>query len=405
MEQSTFRSLLSQHGQSTLEAAAALSPTEADFLRHFEFLSRSFDRELAREALAVAILRGSRGAAAKFGRDAEKMYFTREALEQASSMEVSSWRARRYRPFDAVADLGCSIGADSLTLARREGPGGHAFTIGVECDRLRLAMAAANARAVGVDNHTAFVAADLESPLPVSPDPSTALFFDPGRRVGERRARSVARYQPPLEVIRGWLPHWPALGVKLSPAVHTRELADYDAELEFISLGGELKEAVLWFGPLSGGRDQRAATVLPGGHTMAGVPDISAGASRPPRISQPLGWLYEPDPSVIRAGLVRALGAELDAAQLDPNIAFLTADTRVETPFARVLPIEDWMPFQLKRLRAYLRKRGIGRVTVKKRGSPLDAERLARDLRTRGDSRRLVVLTQCDDKPIAIICS
>jgi hypothetical protein len=137
---------------------------------------------------------------------------------------------------------------------------------------------------------------------------------------------------------------------------------------------------------------------------MAGAPDFSAGASRPPRISQPLGWLYEPDPAVIRAGLVRALGMELDAAQLDPDIAFLTADTKVETPFARVLPIEDWMPFQLKRLRAYLRERGIGRVTVKKRGSPLEAERLARDLRTRGDAHRLVVLTQCDDKPIAIIC-
>jgi SAM-dependent methyltransferase len=404
MELLTFRSLLSRHGQSALEAAAALSPTEADFLKHFEFLSRSFDRELAREALVVAILRSGRGAAAKFGLDAEKMYFTREALEQASSMEVSSWRARRYRTFGAVADLGCSIGADSLGLARRARTGGQPFTIGVDRDRLRLAMAAANARAVGVDNHTVFVAADLESQLPVAPGPSTALFFDPGRRVGERRARSVARYQPSLEVIRSWLPHWPALGVKLSPAVHTRELADYDAELEFISLGGELKEAVLWFGPLGGGRDQRTATVLPGGHTMAGAPDFSAGASRPPRISQPLGWLYEPDPAVIRAGLVRALGMELDAAQLDPDIAFLTADTKVETPFARVLPIEDWMPFQLKRLRAYLRERGIGRVTVKKRGSPLEAERLARDLRTRGDAHRLVVLTQCDDKPIAIIC-
>jgi SAM-dependent methyltransferase len=404
MELSTFRLLLSPQGQSALDAAAALNPKEAEFLNHFEKLARSFPREIAREAVAIAILRGGRGAAAKFGRYAENMYFTREALEQASSIEVSSWRGRRYKPFGAVVDLGCSIGADTLVLASRSRPGGGGITIGVDRDRVRLAMATANARALGVDSRTLFVAADLESPLPVATGPGTALFFDPGRRVGERRARSVSQYQPALRIIQSWLPYWPALGVKLSPAVRTDELAGYDAELEFISCDGELKEAVLWFGPLNGGRGQRRATVLPGGHTMTGVSDFSDGETVPPRISAPLGWLYEPDPAVIRAGLVRTLGAELRATQLDPDIAFLTADSETETPFARALLIEDWMPFQLKRLRAYLRERGIGRVTVKKRGSPLDAERLARDLRSRGDLHRLLVLTQCENKPTAIIC-
>jgi hypothetical protein len=62
------------------------------------------------------------------------------------------------------------------------------------------------------------------------------------------------------------------------------------------------------------------------------------------------------------------------------------------------------VPFQLKKLRAHLRDRGVGKVTVKKRGSPVDAERLARALSNEGDAHRLVVLTQCEDKPIAIIC-
>ena len=279
------------------------------------------------------------------------------------------------------------------------------MTVGVDYDPLKLQMAAANARATGVDDRTAFVLADLESPLPLAIGPNVALFFDPGRRVGERRARSVNQYQPPLDVIRKWLPRWPALGVKLSPAVRMDELTDYDAEVEFISLNGELKEAVLWFGPLRGRGEQRRATVLPGGHTMTGTPDLVGESSLPVRLSDPLGWLYEPDPAVIRAGLVRTLGAELNAAQLDPAIAFLTSDTRVETPFARAWPIEDWVPFHLKRLRAYLRERGIGRVTVKKRGSPLDSERLAHDVRGDGAGHRLLVLTQLDGKPIVIVCA
>jgi hypothetical protein len=404
MNLTTFSALLAPGGQSALEAAARLDPREGDFLRHFGRLSRRYPRDLARAALEVAILRRSKNAAAKFGRDAGAMYFDREALEQASSSEVSSWRAQRYRPFGVVADLGCSVGSDTICLARGAGAETGAWAVGVDRDPVRAAMAAANARATGVHTRTAFVVADLERGLPLGAEPDAALFFDPGRRKGERRARSVTGYRPPLGVIRGWLPVWPALGVKVSPAVRAEELSDYDAEIEFISVGGELKEAVLWFGPLRRGDGEMRATVLPGGHTMSGAHDLGGGASAPPRLSEPKAWLYEPDPSVIRAGLVRALGARLDASQLDPDIAFLTADRLVDTPFATALAVEDWMPFHLKRVRAYLRERGVGRVTVKKRGSPVDAGRLGRALRGTGGGRRLLVLTHLDGRPIAIVC-
>ncbi len=400
MELPAFKSLFTTSGQRALTEAVALEPKESDFLRHFTALSRRHPAETARAALETAILRLK--AVTKYGDLAAKLYFTREALEQASSAPVGGWRAVRYANSDTVIDLGCSVGGDTLALAARPGA---VMTLGVDRDPLRLAMAAANADAAGVGERTKFAAADLELPLPFDPGAEAALFFDPGRRSGERRARSVCNYQPPLDVIRGWLVRWPALGVKIAPGVRMEELAEYDAEVEFISLGGELREAVLWFGPLRRDGGPRRATVLPGTHTMCGVPDVEDGAwSRPARLGEPGAWLYEPDPAVIRAGLVRKLGDELDACQLDASIAFLTSATRVDTPFARALEVEDWMPFNQRRLRAYLRERGIGRVTVKKRGSPLDAERLARDLRTKGEEERLVVLTRVDGKPVAIVC-
>jgi hypothetical protein len=354
MNLSNFQSLLTDEGQRALESAMALRPKETDFLRHFTALERRFPREIARAALEIVILRGK--ATVKFPADAHKLFFTREALEQASSAEVATYRARRFETFELVCDLGCSV-------------------------------------------------ADLTSPLPLGRRDGVAVFFDPGRREGESRLRSVRDYQPPLGVIQNWLPHWGDLGVKISPAVRTVELAGYDAEVEFISLGGELKEAVLWFGSLRRGWASRRATVLPGCHTMTGVPDLD-GEEPPiaPRLSEPRAYLYEPDAAVIRAGLVRTLGAELDATQLDADIAFLTSDRLIETPFAEALAVEDWLPFNVKRLRAYLRDRNVGSVTVKKRGSPVDTEKLARDLKRRGQEHRLVVLTQLDDKPIVIIC-
>lgn len=65
----------------------------------------------------------------------------------------------------------------------------------------------------------------------------------------------------------------------------------------------------------------------------------------------------------------------------------------------------DWMPFQLKRLRRYLAHRGVGRLTVKKRGFPMSPEELIARLRLKdGRESRVLVMTRHRGQPIAIIC-
>jgi len=402
MDVSTFRDLQTPSGQEVLQAAQALVPREADFLAHFTALCRQYPAPLARAALETAILREKAGV--KFPQ-ASQMYFTREALEQATGSEVSAYRAERYRPYSLVVDLGCSIGGDTLALAKA------APVIGIDIDPLRLVMAGANLGAAGEVNpgladRVLFVLADITSPLPLSPISSPlscALFFDPARRSGHRRAFSVDDYAPPLAIIQEWLPHYPALGVKISPGIDLEELSAYtspaqNAEVEFISVRGELKEAVLWFGPLRSA--SRRATLLPGPHTL-----IERGGDVQVGLSDPLAYIYEPDAAVLRAGLVQTLASSLSAMQLDPEIAYLTAEKKTPTPFARVWAVEDWLPFSLKRLRSYLRERSIGQVTVKKRGSPITPEKLIHDLRLKGDLERVVFLTQLRGKPVAIIAS
>ncbi len=388
MDLTTFHELLTREGQWAIESAMAFEPREKDFLGDFKMLAKRFPRELARAALETAILR--REARAKFPK-ADKMYFTREAMEQASSWEVATYRAERYKESDHILDLGCSIGSDTLTLAQ------VAPTTGIDNDPLRLAMANQNAKALNIPAN--FIQADLTHD-PFTPPPnlpsSPALFFDPARRKDHRRAFSVEDYTPPLSNIQDWLPKYPALGVKISPGVNLDEISKYDCEVEFISSKGELKEAVLWFGPLKTAK--KRATLLPGPHTLT--------AEELPKIplSEPLAYIYEPDPAILRAGLVTVVGAQLNANQLDPEIAYLTADTISETPYARSWQVEDWIPFQLKRLRATLRERNVGRVAVKKRGSPLVPEELIHDLRLEGEEEKVLFLTQMNGKPIVIIC-
>src|SRR5690625_4447422 len=82
-----------------------------------------------------------------------------------------------------------------------------------------------------------------------------------------------------------------------------------------------------------------------------------------------IGYLYEPDGAVIRAGLVTDLMVEhfmdddpTDAAagrQLDEHIAYFCSDAYVETPFATGYRILEVLPYKIKTLRRYVQ---IGRA-------------------------------------------
>ena len=318
---------------------------------------------------------------------AGKMYFTGSGLEQATHQTVAIHRARRFSNagLSPVADLGCGIGSDSVALAAL-----GATVVAVDLDWLHAHMTWANADIHGVSSRVLPVLADLTQ---ISPLPVRAFFFDPARRTvsgpalaPSRRLKSVEAYHPPLGLIDGWRPQVPHGAVKVSPAIDYNEIPE-STEAEFVSLAGEMKEAVLWYGDLRTDAGRRA-TLLPGGQTLT---DREPGAklTGPPR-----SYLYEPDSAVIRAHLVAQLDHQLDATFLDAQIAYLTTPTLTRTSFARGFQIEDYFPFQLKRLRHYLRDRHIGAVTIKKRGSPLDVDALRRALRLEGDDHRFIFLTQ-----------
>ncbi len=114
-------------------------------------------------------------------------------------------------------------------------------------------------------------------------------------------------------------------------------------------------------------------------------------------------YLYEPDGAIIRAGLVAQAAAELGGRLLDPTIAYVTTDSPAprsavgsadSADLATGYRVLDVMPFGLKRLKAYLRERGVGRLTIKKRGTAVVPEQLRKQLDLRGTAEATVVLTR-----------
>lgn len=390
MDANLLARLISAEGRDALRRAQELNLREENFLPDWAALERQgVERGLARGALETAILR--RRAEKKFARAGE-MFFTREGLEQASAEGIARHRALRFRSWEGIADLGCGIGGDTIALA------GCAPVWAVDREEIRLRMARENVRVHAPAAPVRFILADLLRPgWSLAGRERFALFCDPSRREEQRRIFSVRRYSPPLERVARWRAALPAqaLCVKISPGVRWEEIEREPCEVEFLSWNGELKEAVLWYGAFQSGR--RRATLLPAGDAMTDAEAASDALSPPRKI------LYEPDASILRAGLVRQLAARLNAARIDPEIAYLTADGVTPTPWAQAYAVEETMPFGLKRLREWLRVRSVGRVVIKKRGSPIEPEDLERQLRLRGEGRRILFLTRVNGKHSVII--
>jgi SAM-dependent methyltransferase len=316
------------------------------------------------------------------------MLFTPDGVEQASAEEVAAWRAARFPAGATILDLCCGNGGDALALATR------GRVLAFDRNPAAAFCARANAKSLGQDDSLHVAVADVTK-LRLHGD---AAFFDPARRTDGKRVRGGDAYQPPLHFVSTIRESIPDLCVKVSPAIEDSELESLGARVEFVSLRGECREAALWFGSL-GPRAARSASVLPAGITLENDPE-----SPRPALAEPRGWLYDPDPAVSRAHLIPELASLLHAAQLDPQIAYLTSDERAITPFASAYRILEWMPFSLKRVERRLREMGRRVYAIKRRGVPLDPVALARELKGAGDRQAVVVLTRVHGSPAAILC-
>jgi THUMP domain-like/RNA cap guanine-N2 methyltransferase len=378
----SLEALLSLEGRALLDRLFREEPAAGDSLRLGSSLREQFTPELVAAALTQHELR--RAGESKF-RKASRMLFTRPGLEQASAELVSRYRASRFEGFGRLADLCTGIGGDLISIA------GHGETLAVDLDEVHLRMAVLNAGVYGVAAGVRAVHADVRS---VDLTDVDGVFVDPARRSSGRRLRT-GQSEPPLSWCLGLARVVPAVGVKLAPGLD-RDAVPPGWELEFLADRRDLKEAVAWSPALA--TAARRATILPAGHTLT----PSDGAPVPVR--PPGGFLLDPNPAVTRAGLVEELARATGCWKIDDQIAFLSADHLVHTPFARTLRVIESAPWKEKQLTARLRALDIGAVDIRRRGLAGDVTELHRRLKLHGTRRATLVMTRMLDQPWSLVC-
>ncbi len=347
------------------------------------------DPVLVSAALTQSRLRAA--ARDKFGPFADGMLFTPAGLEQATRLPVAARHAQRFASagIEWVADLGCGIGADSMALAGLERQ-----VLAVERDELTAAVATVNLR------HWPETEVRCEDATATDLSGIGGAFCDPSRRTTSgRRLLDPREGSPPLGFVLDLASRMPAVGLKTAPGIPHAMIPD-GAEAQWVSIGGDVLEAGLWFGLLAREGVRRSALVI--GADGAATETSDAGMPAVP--DGPLSdYLYEPDGAVIRAGLVGQVAAAVEGCLVDRSIAYVTADRPVHTPLATGYVVEESFGFQLKRLRTWLHDRKVGRVTIKKRGSAVDIPQLRRQLRLDGDEEATIVLTRLQGRQSVIV--
>ncbi|QDT55479.1 N5-glutamine S-adenosyl-L-methionine-dependent methyltransferase [Caulifigura coniformis] len=347
-------------------------------------LRAEYPEDLVRAALLLHDLR-KRGVS-KFLR-ADQMWFDRTGLEQSTSETVAKHKAGRLGRAAEVVDLCCGIGADALAIAAL------AKVQAVDLRPAACLMAKWNAEAYGLDDRIEFQVglaenADLRN---------RPFHIDPDRRPGGQRSLRIEDHRPGLEFLQQLALH-PAGGViKLSPASNFGGKFP-GCEIELVSLNGECKEALVWCGPLRTETDWRA-TVLPTGDTLTGDPWSAVSEQSPLRT-----YLFDPDPAVVRAGLVDVLCESTGLARLDREEEYLTGDTAVPSPFVQTFEVIAQLSNNEREIRNWFRRSDCGQVEIKCRRIPVVPEKVRKHLSLEGKAALVLVYARIAGKAHAVVC-
>ena len=338
---------------------------------------------------ALELHEARRRAVGKFERP-QTILSDRIGIEQATGTTIAIYKAGRLHDLGVrtITDLCCGIGGDAMAFATKM------TTLGIDLDPVKAWMAGKNAEC---DTRCEDA---IEAAIH-----SEVIHIDPARRDPERgiREHDPSGWSPDEQSLKLLLEQHPNAAVKMGPGVNVDELTFRPAksEVEFISMDGNLKQAVLWTGSLAETR-HRATRCSTDGHMS-----IHSNHAEPALVDEPRwrdSWLHVPDPSVERARLLGLLCKEWKLAEPASGLGLLLGDERARTPWLTPYRVAEQMPWRLDRIKDWLRQHDAGQVEIRTRGRAIsDIDSLRSDLLGKGDRPWTVFGLRLGKSRIAVV--
>ena len=388
MNREDFLKLLSAEGQALLSEISYDS--KADIVKTITKLrTQGHNPDLIALALSQAKLR--KRAEAKFGEFAARMFFTEDALEQASRLQVAALHANRFKQaqITQVADLGCGIGAESLAFA----------SLGINTTAYEIDEVTA---AIATYNLAIFDNAEVKNEDVTKLDLTKhqGLFFDPARRNSKARLFNPQNFAPNFDWVTEQAKKKPS-GIKLGPG-HPHNQIPEEAEAQWVSVEGDLVELSLWFNETKRPEVKRSALLI----TKDAKHELKTNEKEEPAPTGEIDqYIHEPDNAAIRSHLINLLAEQTNTHTIDPNIAYLSSNEPQSSPWLKSYKIIKELPFDRKQLKAHIKQNDIGTLEIKKRGADITPEALRKELSPKGPNKATLIITRIGDAHKAIFAT
>lgn len=314
---------------------------------------------------------------------ADNYIFTEKSAQQCSSSSLAEYHSSRLHNYGAIADLCCGAGMDLIKIAV-----GKRKVWAVDLDEEVLKIAQFNSKTAGIDR-IKFVRGKAEDFM----EEVDAVFIDPDRRAGNKRFIDIEDYAPSFTQILEMQKRFTNILCKFSPALKYKSLKlNIPYSWEFVSQKRSLKEALLSLGGLAS----------PENYTAAVMVDQNARISSSEPVKTEIAaigkYLFEPDPAVIRGGLVQQLAYKLNLCRIDPKLALLTGDKTLNNPWIISYKVIDIQKYNIKEIKSYLRKHEIGDLIIKTRGFPERVETFRKKFKLTGRNKIVMFILRIGDK-------
>ena len=280
----------------------------------------------------------------------------KDGLRWATNEMVADWRAKRLE-CDVVADIGCGIGLQAMSLAKKCGR-----VIAMDIDQSRVDDAKRNAKRLNFRNIEFSCADALSAGALEAAKECQSVFLDP-QRDPEEDSRKVESIRPSIpDFLRSYRKITDRIAIEFPPQI--RDIP-FDCEREYASVGGKLNRLTLYFGGLK--QRDVSAVALPGGAILG--KDKSSFLRK---ADSPQKYIYEADTAAHKAGLLAELSQATGAGLLhEKKYAFFTSEKELSSPFFRnSYRVLSALSYDTDRIREALQKAGAGRVLLRTEVDP-----------------------------------
>ena len=350
-----------------------------------------------------------RRATAKFTH-ADRMFFTRIGLEQATDEWVAAYKASRFTTQRAgssstpgvFADLCCGIGGDLFALAQ------NATAIGIDRDPICRPLRRCEHRRDHPHNQTSPTSTS-QAPQASTPGTSTPTAAPP---VAARHRSNTC--QPNLATIDALLSRLPKRRHQARPRDEVTRRMDRTLRARMDQPRPRMPTTRrLARQPRPHPRPaaaQPSSVPLP---PARGVPSAELNSPHPHRPPLPTNY-HRPTRSTASSSTSTPPSSPLALpAHSPPNtISARLPPAQPTSPARRQSPTTTHSPASKSKTSCrsasarsprLLRERHIGQLEIKKRGVDIDPEKLRRDLKLRGNNAATLLITQIAGRPTAIL--